>query len=98
MKRFTINCQFGAETAPFHIYVGEPSPTLHPLFFQEAWLIDERGGVMPPEVLESFGKLQRIAIDNGVSFEELCAYALGTSNGTPPVPPQAPPPADAGGA
>jgi hypothetical protein len=98
MKRFTVNCQFGAEKAPFHIYVGEPSPTLHPLFFQETWLADERSGAIPPEVMDNFGKLQKIAIEHGVSFEELCAYALGTSNGIPPAPSEAPPPVDAGGA
>jgi len=30
------------------------------------------------EVMESFQKLHRIAMDNSVSFEELCVYALGT--------------------
>ena len=82
MKKFTVICSFGEQKAPFHIYVGEPSPDLHPLLFQEAWLAEERLGKVPPEVMENFAKLHTIAIENKVSFEELCAYALGTT--TPP--------------
>lgn len=78
MKRFTIPCTFGNAKAPFHIYVGEPDPELHPLFFQTAWLAEKRGGAIPPEVMDSFHKLHRIALDDHVSFEELCVYALGT--------------------
>ena len=79
MKRFTIPCDFAGVKAPFHIYVGEPAPDLHPLQFQAAWLSDRRGGKIPPEVMESFEKLHTIAKTNGVSFEELCVYALGTA-------------------
>jgi len=79
MKRFTIPCDFGGQKAPFHIYVGEPSNDIHPLYFQAAWLAEKRGGTIPPEVMDSFGKLQNIAIENRVSFEELCVYALGTA-------------------
>jgi hypothetical protein len=79
MKRFTIPCNFAGEKAPFHIYVGEPAPDLHPLLFQSLWLLDRRGGVIPAEVMESFEKLHTIAKTNGVSFEELCVYALGTA-------------------
>jgi hypothetical protein len=80
MKRFTIPCNFGGTRAPFHIYIGEPAGAWHPLFFQSIWLQQERGGDVPPEVMESFGKLQGIAKENNVSFEELCVYALGTAN------------------
>ena len=84
MKRFTVNCTFsGGETAPFHIYVGEPAPSLHPLKFQSAWLLSRRSGTIPPEVMENFEKLHAIALENKVSFEELCAYALGTENKKP---------------
>src|ERR1700733_6836598 len=79
MKRFTIPCDFAGTEAPFHIYGGEPAPDLHPLQFQAAWLSDRRGGKIPPKVMESFEKLHTIAKTNGVSFEELCVYALGTA-------------------
>lgn len=79
MKKFTIPCQFGDHMAPFNIYIGDPVADAHPLEQQAAWLLRERGGVIPAEVMDSFKKLQDIAIENNVSFEELCVYALGTS-------------------
>jgi hypothetical protein len=77
MKRFTIPCIFGAVKAPFHIYVGEPCADEHPLHYQSQWLQVERGGSIPGEVMDSFQKLSTIAVENDVSFEELCVYALG---------------------
>lgn len=79
MKKFTIPCDFGGVKAPFNIYVGEPSSKFHPLQFQSFWLQEERGGQIPPEVMDSFQKLHEIALENKVSFEELCVYALGTA-------------------
>jgi hypothetical protein len=89
MKRFTIPCDFAGQKTPFHIYVGEPSSDIHPLFFQAAWLAEKRGGTIPSEVMESFAKLQVIANENDVSFEELCVYALSTAEK-----PKAEPPAE----
>lgn len=80
MKKFTIPCQFGDHMAPFNIYIGEPVSDAHPLEQQAAWLLRERGGVIPAEVMDSFKKLQDIAIENNVSFEELCVYALGSAD------------------
>jgi Domain of unknown function (DUF2610) len=82
MKRFTIPCDFGGVKAPFHIYVGEPCADEDPLHYQAQWLQTERGGAIPDEVIESFKKLLAIAVENGVSFEELCVYALGTASST----------------
>ncbi len=79
MKRFTIPCDFGGTKAPFHVYVQEPDPKKHPLLNQANWLQSERGGAIPPEVMESFEKLHNIAKENNVSFEELCVYALGNA-------------------
>lgn len=79
MKRFSIPCDFGGKRAPFHVYIGEPNPKNHPLHFQADWLSKERGGTIPPEVMESFDKLHKISIEQGVSFEELCVYALGAA-------------------
>ncbi len=80
MKRFTIPCDFGGKRSPFHVYIGEPNPKNHPLQFQADWLSKERGGAIPPEVMESFEKLHKISIEQDVSFEELCVYALGAAN------------------
>ena len=84
MKKFTIPCQFGSEMSPFNVYVGEPVADAHPLEQQVAWLARMRGGHMPDEVLDSFKKLHDIAKENGVSFEELTVYALGTASGDTP--------------
>jgi hypothetical protein len=81
VKKFTIPCDFAGASAPFNIYVGEPSDDRHPLQYQSAWLSRERGGTIPPEVMDSFQKLHAIALENKVSFEELCVYALGTAEG-----------------
>jgi|ERR1700685_3551426 len=86
MKRFTIPCDFGSQTAPFHIYVGKgPASQCHPLKYQSHWLRTERGGAIPQQVMESFEKLNLIADDNKVSFEDLCVYALGTAESKSPV-------------
>ncbi|HMQ60280.1 MAG TPA: DUF2610 domain-containing protein [Flavilitoribacter sp.] len=77
MKKFTIPCDFGGEKHPFQVYVGDPGVNVHPLYYQQRWLSDERGGYIPPEVMDSFEKLQKIAVENDVNFEELCMYALG---------------------
>ena len=78
MKRFTVACNFDGVAHPFHIYVGTPCPNCHPLKYQANWLQKVRVGVIPVEVMDSFERLQKIAIENSVSFEDLCVYALGT--------------------
>ena len=79
MKRFTIPCDFNGTKSPFHVYVGEPHPQRHPLQHQSWWLSSIRGGTIPQEVMDSFERLHKIALENNVSFEELCVYALGTA-------------------
>jgi hypothetical protein len=80
MKIFSLPCDFGGQKAPFDICVGEPSAKLHPLYFQALWLKQERGGEIPPEVMDSFQKLHEIARANNTSFEELCVHALRTES------------------
>lgn len=80
MKKFTIPCDFGGKKAPFDVYVGMPAPGNHPLKYQAAWLLQERGGTIPQEVMDSFQKLLDLAIRNKVSFEDLCVYALEAAN------------------
>lgn len=78
MKKFTINCDFGGQIAPFSIYVGKPEQGHHPLHFQADWLSKNRGGTIPGEVMDAVSQLQDLANKNGVLLEELCVYALGT--------------------
>lgn len=89
MKRFTINCDFGGQKAPFHIYVGEPCEDLHPLHYQREWLSRERGGTLPVEVVDNFGKLHDIAKQSKMSLEELCVYALSNASQPKPAEPTA---------
>ncbi len=77
MKRFTIPCDFGGEKHPFQVYIGDPGPDIHPLYYQNRWLAEDRGGAVPGEVMDSFEKLHKIALDNDVNFEDLCMYAFG---------------------
>ena len=80
MKKFTIPCDFGGKKAPFDVYVGMPKQGNHPLQNQAHWLATERGGTIPSEVMESFAKLLALSEKNGVSFEDLCVYALEAAN------------------
>jgi hypothetical protein len=82
MQHFMIPCDFGGRKAPFPIYVGEPKTDAHPLHYQSWWLSSERGGSIPQEVMDSFEKLHKIALENNVSFEELCVYAMGEAMGS----------------
>lgn len=79
MKKFTINCDFGGQIAPFTVYVGQPEPSHHPLHFQADWLSKERGGTVPAQVMDALSKLKDLAEKNNVSFEELCVYSLGAA-------------------
>lgn len=79
MKRFTINCDFGGQIAPFTICIGDPESSHHPLHFQADWLSKERGGTIPPQVMDAVQKLKDLSVSNNVSLEELCVYALGAA-------------------
>ena len=79
MKKFTVPCDFNGAKSPFTIYVGSPKEDHHPIHFQSDWLSKERGGTVPQEVMDSLSQLRDIATKNGVSFEDLCVYALGAA-------------------
>jgi tetratricopeptide (TPR) repeat protein len=78
MKRFTIPCDFAGTTAPFNFYVVDRDKNFpyKGIDDQAEWLSQARGGKVAPAVLESFRRLQRIAWENGVSFADLCQYAV----------------------
>jgi len=79
MKKFSINCDYGGQMAPFDIFIGQPEGTHHPLHFQAKWLSDNKGGVIPSEVMDAISKLDELAKKNGVLLEDLCVYALGSA-------------------
>lgn len=76
IKEFSINCNFKTTKAPVTFYVGDPSDDNHPIYFQSKWLSEKKGGSVPKEILDSFTELQKIAIKNHVSFQELCAFVI----------------------
>ena len=80
MKKFTINCDFGGQLSPFAIYIGQPEQGHHPLHFQADWLSKQRGGTVPADVMDAISKLKDLADKNNVSLEELCVYALGSTD------------------
>lgn len=76
MKKFSIPCTFGGESAPFVIYIGEPRKDNHPLQNQSTWLSKERGGTISPAIMDGLDQLHKISIENNMPFEELCVYAV----------------------
>lgn len=76
VKKFTANCDFGGKIHPVTLYVGTPAKDCHPLGFQSKWLSENRGGMVPPNIMDSFEKLSDIANKNKVPFEDLCAYVI----------------------
>ncbi|MFP3035551.1 MAG: DUF2610 domain-containing protein [Wolbachia sp.] len=76
IKKFTVQCDFKGQSSPFAIYIGNPKSDTHPIHHQDFWLVKERGGNIPSKVKESLQKLYKLSQENGVSFPELCAYAI----------------------
>lgn len=85
--KFTVPCDFNGIKAPFTFYAGSPEPKHHPIEHQANWLMKERGGSVPQEVMESLAKLKELSEKNGVPFQELCDYAFtaATAYNTEPV-------------
>ncbi len=78
MKKFTVNCDFEGQTAPFDIFVGSPKEGNHALTHQAKWLAEDKGGAVAPEVMEAISKLQELSSKHKVPLDELCVYALGS--------------------
>lgn len=80
IKKFTVECDFKGQSSPFAIYIGDPKSDIHPIYHQDSWLTKERGGMIPDKVKESLEKLYKLSQENGISFSELCAYAITVVN------------------
>jgi hypothetical protein len=76
VKKFDATCDFGGQKVPVTFYIGTPAVGSHPLNFQSKWLSQARGGVVPSDIMESFGELVEIAERNRVPLEDLCAYVI----------------------
>ena len=82
VKRFDIPCDFGGKKMPVTLYIGDPRLENHPLQFQNNWLSNTKGGHVPQDVMESIAKIRDLAVKNGISFEDLCYFAVKKANGT----------------
>ncbi len=80
MKRFTIPVEIDGLNCPIYIYITNVKYPDDPFGGQGIWLEKERGGQIPKDVVDAFGKLHKIAHENNVSFTDLCVYALGTAS------------------
>ncbi len=76
VTKFNIPCAFNGQVSEVAVFIGEPESKHNPIHFQSKFIQDVRGGVIPQSVFESLEKLQKLSIENGVPFEELCRYAL----------------------
>jgi hypothetical protein len=82
MKRFTVPCIMSSgEREPVSVYVSNYPPTfeLKGIQDQAKWWLEARGVEVPNDVVEAFNKLYKIALENNVSFVDLCVYALGAA-------------------
>ncbi|MBD0391751.1 DUF2610 domain-containing protein [Wolbachia endosymbiont of Pentalonia nigronervosa] len=76
IRKFTVECDFKGQSSPFAIYIGSPKSDTHPIHHQDSWLAKERGGNIPNKIKESLQRLHTLSQENGISFSELCAYAI----------------------
>jgi len=77
MKRFTISADFGGIKYAFYIYITNVKWPKHPLEDQARWLKEVRGGTIPQDVMDTFGRLSKLAHDNNSSFVDVCISELG---------------------
>lgn len=77
VKKFSYPCSFSnGETHPVTFYVGEAALGEHPIGFQAKWLSEERGCMVPEDLMDSLKKLKDLADEQKVSFESLCEYVI----------------------
>ena len=75
VRSFNIPCNFNGQVSDVRFYIGEPNEEKNPIYFQTKWLGDTKGGSVPQDVIDSIEKIQKLAKQNNISFEDLCAYA-----------------------
>lgn len=78
LKKFTVPCLFSnGNKYPLDVYIRyDYPPGVHPMQWEAQRIKEEFGASIPPEVNASFLKLFQLARKNGVSFPDLCVYAL----------------------
>jgi hypothetical protein len=77
MKSFPVECDFAGVKVPVDVWAGEPAPDADPLWAQQYWLLDVRGGVIPDGTLDAFKSIQQRAQLQQRPFEDMCETELG---------------------
>ena len=76
VTKLNVPCGFNGQVSEVAIFVGDPENKHHPIHFQAKFIQEVKGGMVPPAIMESLEKLQKLSVENGVPFQELCQYAL----------------------
>jgi hypothetical protein len=80
VTKINVPCGFNGQVSEVSIFVGDPENKHHPIHFQAKFIQEVKGGMVPPAIMESLEKLQKLSVENGVPFQELCQYALNSIN------------------
>ncbi|MBX3322688.1 MAG: DUF2610 domain-containing protein [Phycisphaeraceae bacterium] len=78
--KFTVPFDFEGRKIPIAIYLHKGPRGYRGLQEQFIWWREYRRGIVPPDVEDSFRRLNDIARENNVDFADLCVYALGTND------------------
>ncbi len=77
MQKFNAPCNFNGTVSPFSFWISDEYTTgKDPLFFQNDWLQNVRGGMLGPKISEGIIQIARIAEKNKLSFEYLFGIAM----------------------
>jgi|GEM_PF-3533904 len=74
--KISLPCWVNGTTQKRDFFIFEVFPWKHPLETQFRYYKEERECTVPPEVMESFGRLHQMAKENAVLFTELVRYAM----------------------
>lgn len=69
--KFDLPCSFGGTVSMVSFYIGDPESSHNPIGHQANWLSKERGGSVPPQVMDALQEAQQIAKKNGVPLTQM---------------------------
>ena len=76
VKKITVNCDFSGTPYPIAFYIGDSPVSTNPIGAQARWLNQERGGNVPPKLMESLDKIKRISDEHNIPFEILYDHVV----------------------
>jgi len=72
-KRFTIRVDFNGVKSRYYIYVRSGKNAYQRLLDQFRWVSEIREGTVPKELQQIFERIHKLAEDNKINYQELCA-------------------------